>query len=192
VDSEFDEDEIAFPSLRRRVVDATRPENVLRVFREISAHVSQPVRIIVGGSIAVILQGHLTRHTEDIDLVDEVPAELRSQHELLDNIERLYGLRLTHFQSHYLPAGWEQRIGSVGTFGKLQVFAVDVYDVFVGKLFSARIKDRGDLQDMSSRLQQETLLRRVRETTSALRSDARLLDAAKHNWFVLFGEQLPA
>ena len=82
-------------------------------------------------------------------------------------------------------------MGSVGVFGKLQVFAVDAYDVFVGKLFSARDKDRDDLRALKPRLDHETLIRCVRETTASLRSDARLTDAAGKNWFILFGEQLP-
>ena len=184
-------DDHAFPSLQRRIVDATKPETVMRLLRDLSAEVTTPTRMLIGGSIALILRGYLARHTEDLDVVDEVPAELRVRHDLLNDLEHRYGLRLAHFQSHYLPTGWEQRVGSVGAFGKLQVFAVDPYDVFVGKLFSSRTKDRDDLQAVASQLDRDTLVRRVRDTTAAFRGEAKLREAAEKNWFVLFGEPLP-
>ena len=190
-DSVADCDDHAFPSLQRRIVDATKPDTVMRLLRDVSAEVTTPTRMLIGGSIALILRGYLARHTEDLDVVDEVPAELRVRHDLLNDLERRYGLRLAHFQSHYLPSGWEQRIGSVGAFDKLQVFAVDPYDVVVGKLFSSRTKDRDDLQAVASQLDRETLIRRVRETTVSFRSDEKLREAAEKNWFVLFGEPLP-
>jgi hypothetical protein len=183
--------DIGFPSLRRRVVDVIRPETIERFLREISQRVSQPTRIVIGGSIPLILGGHLTRGTEDVDVVNEVPAELRSQHQFLDELTEIFKLRLAHFQSHYLPSGWEKRVGSLGTFGKLEVSLVDPYDIFVGKLFSIRTRDRADLNAMVSQLNRETITRRVRETTAGLRSDSHLLEAAKKNWYVLFGDELP-
>jgi len=170
-------------------VDTIKPDDVLALLRELSLHVHSPTRIVIGGSIALILRGQLSRSTEDIDLVDEIPAELRSEHKLLDDLSAEYGLRLAHFQSHYLPQGWEQRIVSVGAFGKLQVFAVDVYDIFVGKLFSARSKDRSDLRAILPNLDRQTLMARLRQTTAPFRSDSQLLDAATKNWFILTGEE---
>lgn len=52
-------------------------------------------------------------------------------------------MALNHFQSHYLPAGRPDRVRSLGRFGKLDVFLVDVYDVLLSKLFSDRNKDLG-------------------------------------------------
>src|SRR5687768_14424117 len=92
---DFDKDEFGFATLPERVVDAIQPESLIRVFRELSAHVSQPTRIVIGGSVALTLGAQLTRHTDDIDVVDEVPAELRNQHELLADLKALYGLQLT-------------------------------------------------------------------------------------------------
>ena len=40
-------DEVGFPSLRRRVVDTTRPEQVKQFFRELAQHVQHPVRLAV-------------------------------------------------------------------------------------------------------------------------------------------------
>jgi hypothetical protein len=184
--------EIGFPSLARRVVDAIQPEDVERFLRDLSRRVSHPTRLIIGGSIPLILGGQITRTTEDVDAVNEIPAELRDQHEFLDELREVHGLRLAHFQSHYLPSGWERRVHSLGNFGQLQVFLVDGCDIFVGKLFSLRKKDRADLVALASQLSRETIVHRVREETAGFRSDPRLLDAAKQNWYVLFGEELPS
>lgn len=186
-----DLNEVGFPSLERRLMDAVTPETVEAFLRELSLHVNRPTRLVVGGSIALILAGHVSRHTDDVDIVDEVPAEIREQHDLLGQLADRYGLQITHFQSHYLNAGWEQRIRSAGAFGNLHVYAVDPYDVFVGKLFSVRPKDRDDLRVLSRRLDRETIVRRLQETARALRADARLAQAAADNWFVVFGETLP-
>jgi hypothetical protein len=105
---------------------------------------------------------------------------------------RRYRLRLAHFQSHYLPSGWDQRVHSLGTFGRLQVFLVDVYDVFLSKLFSRREKDRDDLRVLAPQLDKEILTRRLRETAAPLSSDPNLRPSAEQNWYILFGEPLPS
>src|SRR5438874_1630723 len=66
-------DEHGFPSLKRRIVDAIDPKDVLDFLRDLSRKVLKPTRLIIGGSIALIMSGHLQRPTEDMDLVDEVP-----------------------------------------------------------------------------------------------------------------------
>ena len=110
----FDKDpqEIGFPSLSRRVVDVTKPETVLEFFRLLSRHVRRPIRLNVGGSLALILRGLLSRRTEDVDVVNEVPPELREQHDVLHQLAAQFDLKLAHFQSHYLPKGWERRLRS--------------------------------------------------------------------------------
>lgn len=125
-----------FGSLVERIMEPTRVETVQQFLRELGMSIDRPLRITIGGSGALILAGQLSRRTEDIDIVDEVPVEMRSQHELLDQLAQRYGLRLAHFQSHYLPAGWEQRVRSLGVFGRIEVDAVDSYDILLGKLFS--------------------------------------------------------
>lgn len=185
-------DDFAFPYLARSIVDAIKPETVMQLLREISGEVTKPTRLVIGGSIALLLQGFLARHTQDIDVVDELPPELRARHELLEQVTARFKLRLTHFQSHYLPAGWEQRMRSVSVLDNLQVLVVDAYDVVVGKLFSNREKDRDDLRAVTPQLDRDTLVRRVRETTASFRADPKLLAAAQKNWFVVFGEHLPS
>lgn len=185
-------DELGFPSLKRRIVDATQGETVLQFLRELSRHVVQPTRLLIGGSTALILCGYLSRQTEDIDVVDEVPANLRSEYQLLGELEEQYGLQLTHFQSHYLPSGWADRLHSVATLGLLHVFAVDAYDLFLSKLFSSRRKDREDLRAVLPHLERSVLETRLRDTAKSLCNDAKLREAAVENWYVLFGEVLPA
>jgi hypothetical protein len=181
-----------FPTLERRLVTPIEPDVVLTLLRELADHVARPTELMIGRSIALTLSGHLSRTTDDMDIVDELPAAVREQPALLENLAQRYGLRLAHFQSHYLPEGWQKRVRSVGAFGKLQVFAVDPYDVIVGKLFSAREKDRDDLRAVTPKLERAVLEDRLRRTTVDLRSEPRLLDAANRNWFILFGQDLPA
>jgi hypothetical protein len=71
---------------------------------------------VIGGSIALILPSRISRHTEDIDVVDEIPKSLRDDHDLLTRLAARYGLRPAHFQSHYLPDGWESRVKPFGKF----------------------------------------------------------------------------
>jgi hypothetical protein len=183
--------EPGFPSLKERLMEKTDPQTVEHFLRDLGGHVRNPVRLLVGGSIALIMPGYLARATEDIDVVDEVPAEVRSLRPLLEQLKKRYGLQLTHFQSHYLPSGWENRLHSVGTFGKLQVYLVDWYDVFLSKLFSKREKDLDDLRILLTGIDKEVLVRRLRHAGGDLVKDSSLQPAADNNWYVLFGEPLP-
>jgi Nucleotidyltransferase of unknown function (DUF6036) len=180
-----------FPSLVHRIMQATKPETVEQLLRELGLSLTTPTRLVIGGSIALILANALVRRTEDIDVVDEVPAEIRGQHELLDNLAKRYGLHLTHFQSHYLPSGWEDRLQSLGTFGKLDVFLIDPCDIFLGKLFSIREKDRDDLRAMQRLFDKTELIERLRTTTATLRQEPNLREAAAKNWYILFGDAFP-
>jgi hypothetical protein len=188
----FDKDpaEIGFPSLARRVVDVTKPETVIEFFRVLSRHVRQPTRLNVGGSIALMLRGLLSRQTEDVDIVNEVPAELRNQHDILHQLVDRFGLQLAHFQSHYLPGGWEHRLRSFEVFNDLEVFLVDPYDVMTSKLCSKRAKDLDDLRAMKAHIDRENLKSRVVDAGKSLMVETKLREAAIENWYILFGEQL--
>ena len=133
----------------------------------------------------------LSRRTEDIDVADEVPSELRSQHELLATLAVRYGLELTHFQSHYLPMGWQLRLRSQEPFGQLHVYLVDACDVFLRKLFSARLKDRDDLRMLAPQLDKGTIIRRLRDTTQDLLAAPDVREKAEQNWYIIYGESLP-
>lgn len=70
-----------FPTLARRLMDATRPETILQFFRDLGTSVDRPARLNVGGSTSLILAELLSRHTDDIDVVDEVPADIRTRYD---------------------------------------------------------------------------------------------------------------
>ena len=186
-----DPNEIGFPSLKRRVMDATKIEDALAFFEQLSEHVRKPTRLNVGGSLALILRGLLSRQTEDADVVNEVPAELRNQHDVLNKLAERYGLSLTHFQSHYLPKGWEGRLRSLNTWGELEVYLVDPYDVMVSKLCSKRDKDLDDLRAMKPQIDRDKLKDRLIDSGQALVAEERLREAARKNWRLLFAESLP-
>jgi hypothetical protein len=180
-----------FTKLVHRIMEATRRESVVQFLRDLGAHCPQPSRIEVGGAIAAILAGVLSRHTEDIDVVDEIPVILRSQHQMLDDLAKRYGLGLTHFQSHFLPTGWQTRLHHFDHFGNLEVLIVDPVDLFVGKLFSARIKDRDDLRAMARHLDRGQIEARFRDCAAALIAEPRLASFASQNWYIVYGDALP-
>jgi len=180
-----------FPLLKEQLMDKTDPETVRQFLRDLGTRVEQPTRLNLGGAIALILGGFIARATSDIDIVDEVPESIRKERELLDSIQQRYGLLLTHFQSHYLPQGWEQRIHFLDSFGRLDVYTVDVYDLFIGKLFSKRAKDLDDLRMILPKLDKDQLPQRVKETAGVFLRDEALRETASRNWYVLFGSQLP-
>jgi hypothetical protein len=180
--------ERGFPFLREALMEPTRPDEIRQLLRELGTRLHKPARLVIGGSCALILTGHLSRATQDVHVVDEIPAEIREQHELLDELRRRYRLALTHFQSHFLPAGWANRVHSLEPFGKLQASVVDVYDVFLSKLFSAREKDRDDVRVLLPSLEREA---RLLATCAAFMSDETLRKNAETNWYVLTGEALP-
>lgn len=102
-----------------------------------------------------------------------------------------HGLRLTHFQSHYLPTGWKSRVESIGVFGSLRAFAVSEYDVFLSKLFSSRERDRDDLRMLAPHLDRNRIATLMQADAQALLGEQKLREAAEQNWFILFGESLP-
>ncbi len=180
--------ERGFPTLMRRVMERTDPADVLAFLREVGRTARQPCRIDVGGSTALILRGLIARHT---DAVDEVPSAIRNNHDPLNRLVDRYGLRLTHFQSHYLPEGWQDRVESFGLFGEMSVFLVDSVDIAVGKVFSRRDKDLDDVRTLRRVLDWPTIVDRLRSSAGPLRADARSLEAAERNWYVLTGDPLP-
>lgn len=174
------------------MADATDPETLKQFLRELGDTLKVPARLEVGGSTALILRGLLSRATDDIDVVDEVPKSIRVERELLEGLIQRYGLRLTHFQSHYLPSGWSQRLESIGRFGKLDVFLVHPVDIFVGKLFSKRTKDLDDLRMLLPGLDRAAIVDCLKNSAQPLRADPNLRADAQRNWYILFGEELPA
>jgi Nucleotidyltransferase of unknown function (DUF6036) len=184
-------DEVGFPSIRKRLMDKTDPESIRQYFQKLGYALRQTVQISVGGGCALVLPGYVSRFTEDIDVVGDVPEDIRIQYQLLDELEKLHGLHMGHVQSHYLPHGWQERVHSFGVYHHLQVSLVDVYDVFLSKLFSVRMKDMGDLKVLVPQLDKEIVIRRLVTTCKDFLSASRLKEIAEQNWKILFGEDLP-
>lgn len=184
-------DKVGFPSLRRRLMDKTTPEKLRKCLEYLGQRIRKDMKIYVAGSVALILTDHLVRHTEGIDVIDEVPKEIRENHELTDNLVELFGLKLGHVQSHYFPSGWIERAHYFDGFDHLTVFLLDVHDVFMSKLFSARTKDMADLLVLAPQLAKQTLVERLQANCAGFLAAPRLLEIAQKNWKVLFGETLP-
>jgi hypothetical protein len=180
-----------FPSLAWRVMEPTRSETIFEFLEELGGRMRAPATVYIGGSAALILPRLLTRATDDIDVVDELPAPLREEHQLLDELAKRYGLRLAHFQSRYLPTGWQSRAGSLGRFGDLEAHVIDPYDVCLSKLFSNRGKDLDDLRHLKHQLDKAKLVRHLLEAGGTLRGEDKPRAAAELNWRVLYGEPLP-
>jgi hypothetical protein len=181
-----------FPSLRERVMETTKKETVLQFLRELGSRVAQSATLFIGGSIALILRTDLSRRTEAMDVVDEVPAPVRTEHEPLNELSRRYGLQITHFQSHYLPNGWASRLKPLGRFGQLDASTVDEYDVLLSKLFSSCEKDRDDLRLLAPQLSKATLVERLNSACASLLGEPDLRKHAASNWYIVFGETLSA
>jgi hypothetical protein len=193
IESIYSEDlgEPGFTFLRSQLVEPTRPETVQQLFRELGQSLRERAKIYVGGSAALIIPGYLSRQTQDVDIVDELPKEIRSQRKLLDDLQQRYRLELAHFQSHYLPTGWQNRARFLDAFGHLTVYLVDAVDIFLSKLFSNRTKDLDDLRALAPQLEKETLVRRFRDTTASMLASESLRQCAEKNWYIVYGESLP-
>ena len=67
---------------------------------------------------------------------------------------------------------------------------MDESDIFLGKLFSRREKDRDDLRLLLPGMDREAIKRRLVETCPGLLADAHLRETAELNWHILTGETL--
>lgn len=181
-----------FPFLKDQIMEPTDPATIRRLLYDLGGSLRKPIQVALGGSGSLILKGYLSRKTQDIDFVDEVPKEIREMGSRLKEIEKTHRLDVTHFQSHYLPSGWSKRLSTMESFGNLRVSLVDPYDVFLSKLSSIRVKDRQDLIDLKAKLDKETLARRIRETMESTLASAELRSRCEHNWKMLFEEPLPS
>jgi hypothetical protein len=163
---------------------------IRQFLRELGSAIVHPATITMRGAASLVLRGLLSRATEDVDVVDEVPAEIRDEREILQELSVRYGLHMTHFQSHYLPPDWESRTIDFGTFGKIQVRLVDALDIIAGKVYSARPKDLDDFRVLSLNLNKEELRQRVLQGSSSLISSDQNRRQAVTNWYIVYGEDL--
>lgn len=182
--------ETGFPSIRRRLVDSIGENQIKQIFSLLGENVHDRIEVYLAGSIPTLIDGLTARPTEDIDIVDEVPAAIREQRDLLRKIEEEYGLRLAHVQSHYLPSEWQKRRRFLGDFGGLRVYLVDAYDIFVSKLSSKQEKHKDDLRVLAPKLDKETARRRLFEAGKAFLDDPQQRLQIEANWQFIFQEPL--
>lgn len=182
-------DKVGFWSIQGRLVQPTTPDIIFRLLRDLGGRLRRPTSISIGGSCSLLLSETLVRSTEDMDIVDELPEAIRTDHELVAELVTKYGLRLSHFASHYLPNNWQNRARSLGRVGNLDARIVDPIDVLTGKFFSKRVKDFKDIQACWPNIDLDVLRDRLQYNTESLGSDERLREVARHNWYVLTGEE---
>ena len=182
-------DKVGFWSIPRRLVNPTTPDIIRKFLRELGDRIRHPASISIGGSCSLLVTETLVRSTEDMDVVNELPEVIRTDHQLVNYLADKYQLRLSHFASHYLPNNWQNRTRSLGQFSKLDARIVDPIDVLTGKLFSKRQKDGKDVLACLPNIEMDVLRDRLQYNTIDLRKDERLLEAARHNWYVLTGEE---
>jgi len=182
--------DVKFPSLKERLMPHLSPITVRQFLRELGSAIASPATITMEGAASLVLRGLLSRATEDVDIVDEVPVEIRDERQVLQDLSARYGLRITHIQSHCLPQGWESRTIDFGPFGKIQVRLVDALDIIAGKVFSARPKDLDDFRLLSPNLNKEELRQRVLQGSSSLISSDQNRRQAIKNWYIVHGDDL--
>ena len=141
-----------YPTIRRRLVASIDGSEIRQIFDLLGRRIQGPIEVYIAGSIPTLIKGLTARPTIDIDFVDEVPAEIRSQRAVLRRIENDFGLTLGHVQSHFLPIRWQDRRQWLGDFGGLRVYVVDEYDIFVSKLSSKKKKHQDDLRVLALKL----------------------------------------
>jgi hypothetical protein len=179
-----------FHGIRRRLVASVGLTDLKQVLQLLGAAIHGRVEIDIAGSVSTLVLGLTARPTDDIDLVNEVPAEIRRQRATLQKIKTEYGLNLGHVQAHYLPANWQQRRRSLGDFGGLRAYLVDPADIFVSKLSSKQEKHIQDLRVMAKALDKTSLRRRLLEDGRAFVEDPYMKGQIETNWQFIFQEAL--
>jgi hypothetical protein len=182
--------DVKFPSLKERLMPHLSPITIRQFLRELGSAIAHPATITMGGAASLVLRGLLSKATEDVDVVDEIPAQIRGEQEILHELSARYGLSMTHLQSRYLPRDWESRTIDFGAFGKIQARLVDALDIIAGKVYSARPKDLDDFRLLSLNLNKEELRQRVLQGSSSLGSSDQNRRQAITHWYIVYGEDL--
>jgi len=149
--------EPGFHNIKERLVTSINQAQLEQIFDLLSKKVRKNVEVNLAGSVATLTKDLTARPTDDIDFVDEVPAEIREQTDILEQINAKYGLVFGHVQSRYLPPNWQTRREHFGDFARIRVYIVNEYDIFVSKLASKLEKHRDDLRVLSQRLDKDKI-----------------------------------
>ncbi len=179
-----------FPAIRKRLVDSIGSAQIRQIFDMLGRRIHEPLEVHIAGSIPTLIKGLTSRPTAAIDFVDEVPLEIRRQRAVLRKIELEFGLTLGHVQAHYLPANWESRRHWLDDFGRLRVYVVDEYDIFVSKLSSKLQKHQNDLPVLALKLDKDNARRRLITDGKAFLDDPKLNPQIDENWRFIFQEPL--
>lgn len=182
--------EPGFHNIRERLVENIERSQLAQLFELLSKRVKTKTEICIAGSVPTLIDGLTVRPTDDIDIVDEVPEEMREQRDVLEQVAKKYGFTLGHVQSHYLPANWRERLQHFGDFGNLSVFLCDPYDIFVSKLSSKKEKHRDDLCALSSRLDKELIRKRLLSDGKQFLDNQFEKPTIVENWKFVFQEPL--
>jgi hypothetical protein len=83
-------DEKGFTVLGERIVDATDPETLFQLLRDLGRRVHRDTALTIGGSLSLMLDAYVVRKTDGIDLVNEIPSPIRSEHALLAELTEKY------------------------------------------------------------------------------------------------------
>lgn len=185
-----DFDEIGYSTIRERLVDSIDMKQLTQVFELLGRSIHGRVEIHIAGSVPTLVKGLTSRPTDDIDLVDEIPEEIRRQRDVLHEIEIEFGMKLGHVQSHYLPFGWRERRRWLGDFGGLRVYLLDEYDIFVSKLSSKKKKHQLDLRVLALKLDHDTARDRLITSGRTFLDDPALRPQILENWRFIFQEPL--
>jgi hypothetical protein len=179
-----------FRYIRRRLVSSISLTDIKQVLQLLGEHLHGHVEINIAGSVPTLIHGLTARPTDDIDIVNEVPAEIRAQRATLQKIKAEFGLNLGHVQSHYLPANWQSRRQSLGDFGGIRAYLVDPVDIFVSKLSSKQEKHKQDLRVLAKRLDAASVKRRLLDDGKAFLDDPFLRPQILENWQFIYQESL--
>jgi hypothetical protein len=182
--------ETGYSTIRRRLVDSIDATQLRQIFELLGRNIHGRIEIHIAGSIPTLIKGLTARPTDDIDLVDEVPAEIRRQRAVLRQIEDEFGLKVGHVQSHYLPPHWRDRRHWLGDFGGLRVYLLDEYDIFVSKLSSKQKKHQLDLRVLALKLDKEMARQRLLGDGHIFLDDPKLRPQIEENWRFIFQEPL--
>ncbi|HEY9681567.1 MAG TPA: DUF6036 family nucleotidyltransferase [Oculatellaceae cyanobacterium] len=185
-------DEPGYPTIRKRLVSRIPRSQIEQIFELLGKNIRHKIDVYIAGSVPSLLSGSSVRPTDDIDFVDEVPAEIREQRKVLERIEEKYGFTLGHVQSHFLPKNWRQRCTSMGVFAGLRVFLVDEYDVFVSKLASRKEKHLDDLRVLAEKLDKERARNLLLTDGATFLENSVDGSVIRENWRFLYREDLQA
>jgi hypothetical protein len=182
--------EPGYSTIGRRLVDSIDSTQLRQIFALLGRAIHRSVEIHIAGSVPTLIKGLTARPTDDIDLVDEVPVEIRRQRDVLREIETEFGLKLGHVQSHDLPPHWRERRQWLGDFGGLRVYVLDEYDIFVSKLSSKQKKHQLDVRVLALKLDKEKARHRLLTDGRIFLGDAKLRPQIEEHWRFIFQEPL--